>query len=93
MTKETPPTIVASPLSDGLDAKRFRFIEQNNIKCGIRENGFWEATSDSLPWVSRKTLAECIDILFQYAAQINRKQAAMKRLDRRGEVTCEPNET
>jgi hypothetical protein len=59
-------TVGASRLVNELDAKRFRFIQQNKIKCGIRENGYWEAESD-LFWVSRKTLAECIDILFQSA--------------------------
>lgn len=47
------------------DADRFEFMEANEIKCGKRENGYWEATSETnpIPWVSRKTLAECIDVL------------------------------
>ena len=47
------------------DAERFAFMEANEIKCGKRENGYGEATSETkpIPWVSRKTLAECIDVL------------------------------
>lgn len=47
------------------DAARFRFIEENKIKCGIRENGYWEAEGET--WVSRETLAECIDVLMRNA--------------------------
>ena len=47
------------------DAARFRFMVEHKIKCGLRENGYWEATSEivPIPWVSRKTLVECIDVL------------------------------
>mgnify|MGYP004004693595 CR=1 FL=1 len=47
------------------DATRFRFIEMYQIKSGIRSNGYWKATAEGFPWVSRKTLAECIDILME----------------------------
>lgn len=47
------------------DADRFRFIEDNRVSCGIRGNGYWFAHGDV--WVSRETLAECIDILAQRA--------------------------
>ena len=54
------------------DAARFAFMEANCIKCGVRENGYWEATSeaDTMPWVSRKTLAECIDVLMGANADV-----------------------
>lgn len=48
------------------DADRFAFMVANDIKCGKRKNGYWEATSETkpmIPWVSRKTLAECINVL------------------------------
>lgn len=47
------------------DAYRFAFIEENKIECKLLNNGYWEAMSKTGPWVSRKTLAECIDALIR----------------------------
>lgn len=52
------------------DAARFAFIEVNKINCRFLENGYWEATGEELPWVSRKTLAECIDVLMNEVPRI-----------------------
>ncbi len=44
------------------DAERFTFIEVNKVTCRVRENGYWEAETGEV-WVSRKSLAKCIDVL------------------------------
>jgi hypothetical protein len=51
-----------------LDADRLAFMETYKVECGIRENGYWwaQGSNDSTSWVSRKTIAQCIDVLMQY---------------------------
>lgn len=63
-------TTVITPILTKLqkDAARFAFMDANEVVCRKRENGYWEASSDAehIPWVSRKTLAACIDVLIDH---------------------------